>query len=367
MLAEDTMNDYDYEIHYSMEQFLSTTLPPLPAKKRLLIGVTLSISGNMLISIAMNIQKHSHNQLADSDRSYLRSVTWWGGLILMGIGEIGNFTAYGFAPASLVAPLGTTAVIANAVIAVMFLKEKIRPRDIMGIALAIIGAFLLVNFSNKKDTVLSGDEIVEYIKHYPFMIYLVLEILSFSFIFYLHLKQNYIRVVTVLLQVALLGSFTVIAAKAVSSMLTLSFSGSNQLLHPIFYIMLVIMILTAIGQVKFLNEAMALFDTTVVMPTNFVFFTISAIMSGIVFYQEFYGLTFLEVFMFLFGAFLSFTGVFFLTGDRNDDLDIQMTRKSRNVVETESSSSTTELNYLPVEADHDSTVNDAFSYSFERK
>jgi hypothetical protein len=28
-------------------------------------------------------------------------------------GEIGNFTAYGFAPASLVAPLGTTTVVGN--------------------------------------------------------------------------------------------------------------------------------------------------------------------------------------------------------------------------------------------------------------
>lgn len=320
-----------------MDQLISN-VAPLAQRKRLLIGVTLSVTGNMLISVAMNIQKHSHNQLANSDQSYLKSFTWWGGLMLMGLGEVGNFTAYGFAPASLVAPLGTTAVIANAVIAVIFLKEEIRPRDILGIALAIIGAFLLVNFSNKRETVLSGDEIVEYIKHYPFIIYLILEILSFSFIFYLHLKQNYIRVVTVLLQVALLGSFTVIAAKAVSSMLTLSFSGSNQLLHPIFYIMLFIMVATAVGQVKFLNEAMALFDTTVVMPTNFVFFTISAILSGIIFYQEFYGLTFLEVFMFLFGAFLSFTGVFFLTGDRHDDIQ-QQDDKSSQIVGSNSNNS----------------------------
>lgn len=33
------------------------------------------------------------------------------GLVLMVLGEIGNFSAYGFSPASLVAPLGTTTVI----------------------------------------------------------------------------------------------------------------------------------------------------------------------------------------------------------------------------------------------------------------
>lgn len=38
--------------------------------------------------------------------SYLRSGTWWIGIVLMVFGEIGNFVAYGFAPASVVAPLG---------------------------------------------------------------------------------------------------------------------------------------------------------------------------------------------------------------------------------------------------------------------
>merc|ERR1712179_603705 len=99
----------------------------------------------------MNVQKHSHNQLADTNKSYIRSLTWWIGLMLMILGEIGNFTAYGFAPASLVAPLGTTGVIANAAIAAFFLKEEIRARDILGITLAITGAFLLVNFSKKTD------------------------------------------------------------------------------------------------------------------------------------------------------------------------------------------------------------------------
>ena len=48
-----------------------------------------------------------------------------------------------------------------------------------------------------------------------------------------------------------LGSLTVISAKAVSSMLTLTFRGNNQLGHPIFYLMLFVMVVTAVGQVKY--------------------------------------------------------------------------------------------------------------------
>ena len=52
---------------------------------------------------------------------------------------------------------------------------------------------------------------------------------------------------------------------------------------------------------RYLNMAMKKFESTTVVPTNFVFFTISAIIAGIVFYREFWGMTAVEIFMFLFG------------------------------------------------------------------
>ena len=42
---------------------------------------------------------------------YLREVQWWAGLITMGLGELCNFAAYGFAPASVVTPLGALSVL----------------------------------------------------------------------------------------------------------------------------------------------------------------------------------------------------------------------------------------------------------------
>ena len=38
---------------------------------------------------------------------YLKSKLWWLGMILIAVGEGGNFLSYAFAPASVVAPLGT--------------------------------------------------------------------------------------------------------------------------------------------------------------------------------------------------------------------------------------------------------------------
>ncbi|EDO45127.1 predicted protein, partial [Nematostella vectensis] len=282
------------------------------------VGSALAICGNLLISVSMNIQKYSHIQQEKSNNEthYLKSKVWWCGLILMVLGEVGNFSAYGFAPASLVAPLGTTTVIANAVIAVVFLKEKIRYQDVFGVLLAIVGAFLLITFSTKDYAELTGQELAFYMKQWPFLFYLVIEIVAFCVLLYVQMRYNLENVVVFLLLVALLGSLTVISAKAVSSMINITLGGDNQLGYPLLYIMLIVMVTTAIAQVKFLNRAMKSFDATVVVPTNFVLFTISAIISGIVLYREFYGLTFLEIFMFLFGCVLSFIGVYYITSDR---------------------------------------------------
>lgn len=57
-------------------------------------------------------QKYAHvRQAQRGSKPYYTSAVWWCGVILMGVGELGNFAAYGFAPASLIAPLGCVSVI----------------------------------------------------------------------------------------------------------------------------------------------------------------------------------------------------------------------------------------------------------------
>ncbi|XP_062583733.1 NIPA-like protein 2 [Saccostrea cucullata] len=244
---------------------------------------------------------------------YTKDPLWWIGILLMVVGEIGNFSAYGFSPASLVAPLGTTTVVANMFLAALFLKEKIKAEHLFGSALAVIGAFLLIAFSAKNEKVLNGDEINEALTQLSFIIYICVELVILGILFFLLYFKEMKKVIIYLLISSIVASFTVIAAKAVSSMLQITFDGFSQMSYPILYIMLIVMVVTAITQVKFLNEAMKAFDSTVVVPTNFVFFTISAIVAGIAFYKEFWGMNALEVFMFLIGCFLSFVGVYFIT------------------------------------------------------
>ncbi|CAL8286967.1 unnamed protein product [Merluccius merluccius] len=206
--------------------------------------------------------------------------------------------------------------LASAIISVAFLKETLRATDIIGGALTITGTYVLVTFAPHNSTHITALLVRYYVMSIYFIIYLFVEVILFCFLLYLYKMKGCKHVVVVLLLVALLASLTVISVKAVSGMITESMKGNLQLVYPIFYVMLVIMVVSCAFQIKFLNQAMKMFDATEVVPINFVFFTTSAIIAGIVFYQEFEGLAPLNICMFLLGCLLSFFGVFLITRNR---------------------------------------------------
>jgi uncharacterized membrane protein len=71
-----------------------------------------------MLSVAQRFEKSETLRLISS---------WWG------------FFTDGFAPASIVAPLGTVALVCNCVASPLLLGEEFRKRDWLGIGLTIVG------------------------------------------------------------------------------------------------------------------------------------------------------------------------------------------------------------------------------------
>lgn len=185
--------------------------------------------------------------------------------------------------------------------------------------LAFAGTYLLVTFAPNITQAISARTVQYYFVGWQFMIYVILEILLFCILLYFHKRKGMKHIVILLTLVALLASVTVISVKAVSGMITFSVTDKMQLTYPIFYIMFITMIASCVFQVKLLSQATKLYNTATVVPVNHIFFTTSAIIAGIVFYQEFLGAAFLTVFIYLFGCFLSFLGVFLVTRNREKE------------------------------------------------
>lgn len=105
-------------------------------------------------------------------KSYLSSPYWWAGIILMTTGEAGNFLAYGFAPASIVSPLGVVALVSNCLIAPFMLKEKFRIRDFWGVFVAVAGAVTIVLSAKTSENKMGPGDIWNMITTWEFELYL---------------------------------------------------------------------------------------------------------------------------------------------------------------------------------------------------
>lgn len=104
--------------------------------------------------------------------SYLKDPYWWLGQVLITIGEMGNFLAYGFAPASIVSPLGVVALVSNCVIAPIFFKEVFRQRDFWGVIIATTGAVTVVLSAETEETKLGPHDVWDAITTMEFEIYM---------------------------------------------------------------------------------------------------------------------------------------------------------------------------------------------------
>ncbi len=117
--------------------------------------------------------KQSEKRKPQEDRkSYLKSPYWWAGIVLMIFGEAGNFIAYGFAPASIVSPLGVVALVSNCIIAPVLLKERFRLRDFLGVVVAIAGAVTIVLSAKNSEVKMGPDDVWAAITRWEFEAYL---------------------------------------------------------------------------------------------------------------------------------------------------------------------------------------------------
>ena len=78
----------------------------------------------------------------------------------VGVGELCNFAAYGFVPATLVTPLGALSVLISAVMSAYFLNEKLNTIGKIGCFLTAIGSTVMVIHAPKEGEVKNVNELL---------------------------------------------------------------------------------------------------------------------------------------------------------------------------------------------------------------
>ncbi|KAF2755962.1 DUF803-domain-containing protein [Pseudovirgaria hyperparasitica] len=254
----------------------------------------------------------------DSDElrttNYLKSPYWWTGIILMIIGEAGNFLAYGFAPASIVSPLGVVALISNCIVAPIMFGEVFRKRDFLGVLIAVGGAVTVVLSAKSDNPKLGQHEIWDAISRTEFEVYLGITCGLIVVLMVLSGRYGAKSIVIDLGLVGLFGGYTALSTKGVASLLSYRFW--RIVTFPVTYLLAFILIFTAVMQIKYVNRALKRFDATQVIPTQFVLFTLSVILGSAILYRDFERTTPEDAGKFIGGCAMTFAGVWLITSGR---------------------------------------------------
>ncbi|CAK3940903.1 NIPA 2 [Lecanosticta acicola] len=298
-------------------------------------------------SFGDTVPQEENDEDASKETSYLKSPIWWLGISLMVLGEAGNFLAYGFAPASIVSPLGVVALISNCIIAPLLLGEHFRYRDGFGVVVAIAGCVVVVLSASANNPKLTPEAIWDLVTTWEFETYLGITCFLIIVLLFLSNKYGHKTILIDLGLVGLFGGYTALSTKGVSSLLT--YSIWRIVTFPITYLLLAVLVVTAIMQIKYVNRALQRFNATQVIPTQFVLFTLSVILGSAVLYRDFESEKAEDGIKFVAGCGLTFFGVYCITSgprpgdDKDDEEDLGEEEDAIGLVDEETAPETREM------------------------
>ncbi|XP_050713482.1 magnesium transporter NIPA2-like isoform X1 [Eriocheir sinensis] len=305
---------------------------PIMYNQDLYIGLGLSISSSVFIGGSFILKKKSLLALGKSGGvragaggyGYLRHWLWWAGLLSMGFGEALNFVAYAFAPATLVTPLGALSVIVTALFSQYFLGEVLNVLGKIGCSLCLLGATVVVIHAPKEVEVTSMEELANKLVDPVFLVFVAV-VVAASLVLILHFAPRYgSRNVTIYIAIcSLIGGFSVLGCKAIGLAVKETINGNNEFRNWITWLAVFSLIVCVSTQMNYLNKALDIFNTSLVTPVYYVFFTACVILSSAMLFKEWKGLPARDVIGVLSGFLTVVIGIFVLHAFKDMDVTWQ--------------------------------------------
>ena len=285
-----------------------------------IIGLTLALVSTIAIGISFIVKKRgllaaerTGVSATEGGYSYLKEPIWWIGMICMIGGEACNFAAYAFAPAVLVTPLGAISILVSAVLAHIILDEKLHMLGKVGCLLCMLGSVVIIMHAPEEHEPKDVMEIWALAQQTSFVVYTVFVIILSVFLI-LHTAPRYgnTNILVYLAICSLIGSMSVQSCKALGIALKLTFAGQNQFVYGPTYIFILVVAVSVVSQINYLNKSLNTFNTAYVSPIYYVMFTTLVIMASAIMYHEWSGLDGRAVVSILSGFLVTVAGVFLL-------------------------------------------------------
>ncbi|XP_066429206.1 magnesium transporter NIPA3 [Eleutherodactylus coqui] len=298
-------------------------------KYNLYIGLMLAISSSFFIGSSFIMKKKGLLRLADKGAtragqggfSYLKEWLWWAGLLSMGAGEAANFAAYAFAPATLVTPLGALSVLICAVLSSYFLNEKLNIHGKLGCLLCILGSTMMVIHAPQEEEVTSLHEMEIKLRDPGFITFAVMAVVaSLVLIFIVAPKKGQTNILVYIAICSIIGAFSVSSVKGLGIAIQEFIDRKPVYRDPLFFILLASLILFVSTQINYLNKSLDVFNTSIVMPIYYVFFTTMVVTCSVILFKEWNSMDVSDMIGTLSGFLTIIVGIFLLHAFKNTNI-----------------------------------------------
>lgn len=306
-------------------------------RKRFWLGLFLAISSTVFIGASFVIKKIALISLVNSGGvragsggfGYLRNWLWWSGLITMGVGEACNFSAYALIPASLVTPLGALSVLVSAILAAYFLNETLNLLGKIGCCLCILGSTVVVIHAPTEGDVDDLHQLGSMLTEIEFVSYtLFVLIFSFILIAFLAPKFGNRNVLIYVLICSLIGSLSVMACKGLGLAFRETLSGQgNRLASGLFWFFLLSVVASVTVQMNYLNKALDVFETSLVTPIYYVFFTTFVLIASNILFKDWKSMFYQDILGSLCGFIILIIAIFLLNAFQDFDITFESLRR----------------------------------------
>ncbi|XP_028815941.1 magnesium transporter NIPA2 isoform X2 [Denticeps clupeoides] len=259
------------------------------------IGLSLAVSSSLFIGGSFILKKKGLLRLVSKGSmragqggyAYLKEWLWWAGLISMGAGEAANFAAYAFAPATLVTPLGALSVLVSAVLSSYFLNERLNVHGKIGCLLCILGSTVMVIHAPQEEEVATLAAMAEKLKDPGFIAFAVSIVVSALVLMFLVAPRYGQKSVLVYVFIcSIIGALSVSCVKGLGIGIKELFSGVAVLKEPLFWALLACLAVCISIQISYLNKALDIYNTSIVTPIYYVFFTTAVMACSAILFKE---------------------------------------------------------------------------------
>ena len=281
----------------------------------------------------IHAQSHNNNNIniePPKQGSYVCDGYWLLGQFGLVMGGFLDFAALGYAPQSVVAPLGALTLVVNVCISPCMHNEKPSMKTIFATGIIMIGAAVTVAASPREDSVDTIDQIFALYENTSFLIYAVF---TGGFItigwcltqYYVYLSRHKQRRYTtkyykqhrfVIAAISgTMGAQNVLFAKSVSTLVVKSIQNKGRTCFAYWetYLLCIALVSTIYFQLRWLNSALKRFSALYVAPLFQAFWITVSVMGGLIVYKEFNDMLLSQKIVFPLGVVVTILGVFYLT------------------------------------------------------